>query len=94
MLPSWVVDYVAAAPGGSHPSYALGYSARDNDYYQAWDAISRDRERFSRWLAEEVYGEAGSLAGPGPTGEDEGHERHRGGRAADEGPGGVSAPTR
>ena len=46
VLPSWVVDYVAHAPGGAHPSYALGYSARDNDYYLAWDAISRDRERF------------------------------------------------
>ena len=56
---------VATAPGGSHPSYALGYSARDNDYYQAWDAISRDRDRFQRWLADEVYGEAGSLASAG-----------------------------
>jgi len=65
VLPSWVVDYVAAAPGGAQPSYALGYSARDNDYYQAWDAISRDRERFSRWLADEVDGETGSLAGAG-----------------------------
>ena len=59
VLPAWVVSYVAAAPGGAHPSYALGYSARDNDYYQAWDAISRDRDRFSRWLADEVHGEAG-----------------------------------
>ena len=56
---------MAAAPGGAQPSYALGYSARDNDYYQAWDAISRDRERFSRWLADEVDGETGSLAGAG-----------------------------
>src|SRR6202044_106229 len=68
VLPAWVVSYVAAAPGGSHPSYALGYSARDNDYYQAWDVISRDREGFSRWLAEEVHGEAGSLAGAGAGG--------------------------
>jgi glutaconate CoA-transferase subunit A len=29
----------------------LGYSDRDNDYYQAWDAISRDRAAFSDWLA-------------------------------------------
>ena len=65
MLPSWVVDYVAAAPGGAQPSYTLGYSARDNDQYQAWDAISRDRERFSRWLAGEIYGETGALAGAG-----------------------------
>jgi glutaconate CoA-transferase, subunit A len=52
VLPSWVVDYVAVAPGGAHPSYAHGYSVRDNDYYVAWDAISRDREAFARWLEE------------------------------------------
>ena len=44
--------YVAVAPGGAQPSYALGYSVRDNDFYLAWDAISRDREPFSRWMAE------------------------------------------
>src|SRR5215467_14100286 len=56
VLPSWTVDYVAHAPGGAHPSYALGYSQRDNDYYVAWDAISRDRERFLRWLKTDVFG--------------------------------------
>jgi glutaconate CoA-transferase subunit A len=56
VLPSWTVDYVACAPGGAHPSYALGYSQRDNDYYVAWDEISRDRERFRRWLATDVLG--------------------------------------
>jgi glutaconate CoA-transferase, subunit A len=55
VLPSWVVSYVALVPGGAHPSYALGYTARDNDFYVAWDAISRDRERFGQWLAEHVY---------------------------------------
>ncbi|HUY46430.1 MAG TPA: CoA-transferase [Streptosporangiaceae bacterium] len=66
VLPSWVVGYVAEVPGGSHPSYALGYSARDNDFYQAWDAISRDRDRFGRWLADEVFGAPAShLAGAG-----------------------------
>jgi glutaconate CoA-transferase, subunit A len=53
VLPGWTVDYVAAAPGGAHPSYALDYSARDNDFYVAWDAISRDREAFTAWLARE-----------------------------------------
>jgi glutaconate CoA-transferase subunit A len=43
---------VAPAPGGAHPSYALGYSVRDNDYYLAWDAIGRDRGTFARWLDE------------------------------------------
>ena len=55
VLPSWTVDYVAHAPGGAHPSYALGYSQRDNDYYVAWDAIARDRDAFTRWLDEQVY---------------------------------------
>ena len=41
-------DYVAEVPGGAHPSYAHGYSDRDNDYYVAWDAISRDRDSFDR----------------------------------------------
>jgi glutaconate CoA-transferase subunit A len=48
------VNYVAAAPGGAHPSYALDYSARDNDFYVAWDVISRDREAFTAWLEREV----------------------------------------
>ena len=55
VLPSWTVSYVAHVPGGAHPSYALGYSVRDNDYYVAWDAISRDRDAFARWLDEHVY---------------------------------------
>jgi glutaconate CoA-transferase subunit A len=55
VLPSWTVSYVAHAPGGAHPSYAFGYSVRDNDYYVAWDAISRDRDVFTRWLDEHVY---------------------------------------
>ena len=55
VLPSWTVSYVAHAPGGAHPSYAFGYSVRDNDYYVAWDAISRDRDAFTRWLNEHVY---------------------------------------
>jgi len=54
-LPAWAVTYVAHVPGGAHPSYAMGYSARDNDYYVAWDAISRDRKSFARWLDERVH---------------------------------------
>jgi glutaconate CoA-transferase subunit A len=55
VLPAWTVTYVAQAPGGAHPSYALGYSVRDNDCYVAWDAIARDRDAFTRWLEEQVY---------------------------------------
>jgi glutaconate CoA-transferase subunit A len=52
VLPSWAVTAVAHVPNGAHPSYAAGYTQRDNAYYQAWDAVSRDREAFGRWLDE------------------------------------------
>jgi len=52
VLPAWVVTAVAHVPRGAHPSYAQGYYDRDNDYYQAWDPISRDRDAFTRWLDE------------------------------------------
>jgi glutaconate CoA-transferase subunit A len=52
VLPSWVVTAVALVPGGAAPSYALAYYDRDNDAYREWDAVSRDRGRFSEWLAE------------------------------------------
>jgi glutaconate CoA-transferase subunit A len=52
VLPGWVVTAVAHVPHGAHPSYAQGYYERDNDYYQSWDPISRDRETFGRWLDE------------------------------------------
>jgi len=54
VLPSWVVTAVALAPGGARPSYSLGYYDRDNDFYVAWDAISRERETFLAWMREEV----------------------------------------
>ena len=54
VLPGWVVDAVAVVPGGAHPSYATGYSVRDNAYYQAWDAIARDRGAFTAWLESTV----------------------------------------
>jgi glutaconate CoA-transferase subunit A len=60
VLPSWVVTAVAVVPGGAHPSYAQGYYDRDNDYYQAWDHISRDRDRFRAWVAEHILDPAGS----------------------------------
>ena len=56
VLPGWVVTAVAAMPGGAHPSYASGYSRRDNAFYRAWDAISRDRHSFSTWMDDHVLG--------------------------------------
>ena len=50
VLPSWALSAVALAPGGARPSYAHGYYARDNAFYTAWDAIARDRGRFTAWI--------------------------------------------
>lgn len=54
VLPSWCLDAVVLAPRGAYPSYALGYYGRDNAFYAAWDGISRDRDRFRAWMAENV----------------------------------------
>ncbi|WP_030910445.1 CoA transferase subunit A [Streptomyces sp. NRRL F-5126] len=54
VLPHWVVDAVCVVPGGAHPSYATGYSERDNAFYRAWDPIARDRDAFTAWLDTEV----------------------------------------
>jgi glutaconate CoA-transferase subunit A len=56
VLPGWTVDAVAVAPRGAHPSYAHGYYDRDNDFYVRWDAISRDRDTFTAWIDEHVFG--------------------------------------
>ena len=53
-LPGWTIDAVAAAPGGSRPSYSLGITQRDNDFYRRWDQVSRDRDEFTAWMNEHV----------------------------------------
>jgi glutaconate CoA-transferase subunit A len=58
VLPAWVIDAVSVAPRGAHPSYAHDYYDRDNDFYVAWDAISRDRDRFTEWIDRHVRGTA------------------------------------
>ncbi|MGH3355513.1 MAG: CoA transferase subunit A, partial [Nocardioidaceae bacterium] len=58
VLPTWVVSAVAVVPGGAHPSYAAGYSTRDNSFYSAWDEISRDRDSFTAWMQEHVLEQA------------------------------------
>ncbi len=54
VLPSWAVSLVSLVPGGAHPSYAHGYSTRDNDFYLAWDPVSRDRDTFLAWMRDHV----------------------------------------
>jgi len=60
VIPAWVLDAVCVVPGGAHPSYAHGYSERDNDYYAAWDEIGRDRDRFTAWIADLEAGRVGA----------------------------------
>lgn len=59
IIPHWLISGIALAPGGSAPSYAMGYYQRDNEFYKAWDEISRDRDRFQKWIDENVIGSAG-----------------------------------
>jgi glutaconate CoA-transferase subunit A len=54
VLPHWVVGAVVHVPGGSHPSYAAGFSERDNDFYLQWDRVSRDRSTFTSWMKTHV----------------------------------------
>jgi glutaconate CoA-transferase, subunit A len=54
VLPGWVIDAVAVAPRGAHPSYAHDLTERDNDFYRAWDVLSRDRDAFRAWMQEHV----------------------------------------
>ena len=56
VFPSWVVSAVCEVPGGAHPSFAQGYSTRDNAFYKAWDAISKDRTAFTEWIEQHVLG--------------------------------------
>jgi len=50
VLPHWLVAAVVHCPGGAYPSYAHGHYARDNAFYQHWDDIARERERFLGWM--------------------------------------------
>jgi len=54
VIPGWAIDAVAEAPGGSLPSYSLGITDRDNDFYKFWDKLSRDRDEFRAWMDENV----------------------------------------
>ena len=56
VLPSWVVAAVCEVPGGAHPSFAMGYSERDNGFYRAWDDVARDRDTFTAWIERHVLG--------------------------------------
>jgi glutaconate CoA-transferase subunit A len=55
LIPGMIVSAVVVEPWGAHPSYAQGYYDRDNDFYVAWESISRDPDTLARYLDEFVY---------------------------------------
>jgi glutaconate CoA-transferase subunit A len=48
VIPSFIVDAVVREPWGAHPSYVQGYYDRDNEFYVAWEDISREPARLER----------------------------------------------
>ncbi|HEV2749547.1 MAG TPA: CoA-transferase [Gemmatimonadales bacterium] len=56
VIPSVIVSAVVVEPWGAHPSYAQGYYDRDNDFYVAWETISRDPSRLQGYLDDFVLG--------------------------------------
>jgi len=56
VIPGMIVSGVVVEPWGAHPSYAQGYYDRDNEFYVAWENISRDPDQVARYLDEFVYG--------------------------------------
>jgi glutaconate CoA-transferase subunit A len=56
LIPGLIVDAVVVEPWGAHPSYAQGYYDRDNEFYIAWEAVSRDPAALARYLEQFVYG--------------------------------------
>ncbi|WP_395457254.1 CoA transferase subunit A (plasmid) [Azospirillum melinis] len=54
VLPYWALSAVCPVPGGAYPSYAQGYSERDNRFYKAWDPIARSRDGFQAWMQRHV----------------------------------------
>ncbi|HKV73203.1 MAG TPA: CoA-transferase [Gemmatimonadales bacterium] len=56
IIPGLIVDAVVVEPWGAHPSYAQGFYDRDNEFYVAWENISRDPAKLEGYLQEFVYG--------------------------------------
>ena len=51
-------DLRGSCAGRRAPLYAHGYYARDNAFYKSWDAIGRDREKFTAWMNRHVMSTA------------------------------------
>ncbi len=55
LIPGLVVDAVCHVPFCAHPSYTQGYHDRDNDFYLAWDEISKTEAGVQAYLEAWVY---------------------------------------
>ena len=55
VIPYFLVNAVVEEPWGCHPSYAMGYYDRDNDFYIDYDTKTRTVEGFEEYLKEWVY---------------------------------------
>lgn len=56
IIPGLVVSAVCHVPFCAHPSYTQGYHDRDNEFYLAWDEVSKTQESVQAYLDEWVYG--------------------------------------
>jgi glutaconate CoA-transferase subunit A len=56
LVPGFIVDAVCHEPHCAHPSYTQGYYDRDNEFYLAWDEISKTRAGMQAYLDEWVFG--------------------------------------
>jgi glutaconate CoA-transferase subunit A len=59
LIPGMIVDVVVIEPFAAHPSYALGYYDRDNQFYVEWAKISKDRASMEKYIDEWIYGVSG-----------------------------------
>lgn len=56
LVPGMIVSHVVHEPWGCHPSFVQGFYDRDNDFYVAWEDISRTPETYQAYLDEFVRG--------------------------------------
>jgi len=56
LIPGMIVDAVVIEPFSAHPSYALGYYDRDNQFYVDWYKISKDQSSMERYISDWIFG--------------------------------------
>ena len=56
LIPDFIVHAVVHEPWAAHPSYTQGYYDRDNEFYVAWDEITKEHDTTMRYLQEWVFG--------------------------------------